>query len=161
MAGIPVFKNYLGGKWVAAASDATYENRNPACYDEVVGIFPQSGPEDVEHAVSVAAEAFSTWRLTPAPKRAEILFRAAEILVRRKEEFARQMTQEMGKVLLETIQVLEKQQPRRLLGVIQLRRASRLFPEDVIDVLEGLFKHRQQAPGRCSWEGRRKAYTGA
>ena len=91
MAGIPVFKNYLGGKWVAAASDATYENRNPACYDEVVGIFPQSGPEDVEHAVSVAAEAFSTWRLTPAPKRAEILFRAAEILVRRKEEFARQM----------------------------------------------------------------------
>src|SRR5204862_4074469 len=57
---------------------------------------------DVEHAVSVAAEAFSTWRLTPAPKRAEILFRAAEILVRRKEEFARQMTQEMGKVLLET-----------------------------------------------------------
>src|SRR5881409_1748170 len=102
MAGVPIFKNYIGGQWVSAASGATYENRNPACNDEVLGIFPQSGPEDIEHAASAAAEAFSAWRLTPAPKRAEILFRAAEIVVRRKEEFARQMTQEMGKVLLET-----------------------------------------------------------
>jgi aldehyde dehydrogenase (NAD+) len=102
MANIPVFNNYIGGKWMPAVSGETYENRNPACTDEVLGIFPQSGPADVERAVASAAQAFSSWRLTPAPKRAEILFRAAEVLVRRKEEFAQQMTQEMGKVLLET-----------------------------------------------------------
>ncbi|MGC2769908.1 MAG: aldehyde dehydrogenase family protein, partial [Candidatus Acidiferrum sp.] len=46
--------------------------------------------------------AYKTWRLVPAPKRAEILFRVAEILVKRKEEFSRDMTREMGKVLAET-----------------------------------------------------------
>jgi len=40
--------------------------------------------------------------LVPAPKRAEILYRAAEILVQRKEEYSKDMTREMGKVLAET-----------------------------------------------------------
>ena len=102
MKSIPVFNNFIGGKWVPAASGATYENRNPARKDEVLGIFPRSGAEDVERAVTAAAEAYSSWRLIPAPKRAEILFRAAEMLASRKEEFARNMSQEMGKVLIET-----------------------------------------------------------
>ncbi|MGB7584397.1 MAG: aldehyde dehydrogenase family protein, partial [Terriglobales bacterium] len=42
------------------------------------------------------------WRLVPAPRRAEIVYRAAEILADSKEEFARDMTREMGKVLDET-----------------------------------------------------------
>ena len=67
-----------------------------------MGIFPSSGAEDVAAAIDAARLAYPKWRLTPAPKRAEILFRAAEILVGRKEEFARDMTREMGKVLAET-----------------------------------------------------------
>ena len=47
-------------------------------------------------------EAYKSWRLVPAPKRAEILYRAAELLVQRKEEFSKDMTREMGKVLAET-----------------------------------------------------------
>src|SRR6185295_10475997 len=66
------------------------------------GRFADSGPEDLERAVAAAREAFPRWRDLPAPKRGEILFRAAEILVRRKEEFARDMTREMGKVMAET-----------------------------------------------------------
>lgn len=97
-----VFKNYINGKWVAAKSGKTLENRNPANRDEIVGEFPLSGPEDVDAAVSAARNAYKPWRLTPAPKRAEILFRVAELLVKRKEEFARDMTREMGKVLAET-----------------------------------------------------------
>ncbi len=85
-----------------AASGATCENRNPACYDQVLGVFPRSGPEDADRAVAAAVRALDSWRLAPAPKRAEILFRVGEILIRQKEEFARQMTQEMGKVLAET-----------------------------------------------------------
>jgi aldehyde dehydrogenase (NAD+) len=56
----------------------------------------------VDAAVSAARNAYKSWRLTPAPKRAEILFRVAELLVKRKEDFARGMTREMGKVLAET-----------------------------------------------------------
>jgi alpha-ketoglutaric semialdehyde dehydrogenase len=96
------YGNYIGGEWVPAASGRTFENRNPADTSDLVGTFAESGPEDVERAVAAAREAFPRWRAVPAPKRGEILYRAAEILVRRKEELARDMTREMGKVLPET-----------------------------------------------------------
>jgi len=96
------YKNFINGEWVAPRGGKTLENRNPANTDEVVGVFPLSAEEDVNAAVSAAKEAHKTWRLMPAPKRAEILFRAAELLVKRKEEFSRDMTREMGKVLAET-----------------------------------------------------------
>jgi alpha-ketoglutaric semialdehyde dehydrogenase len=95
------YENYVGGDWMPAASGRTFENRNPADTSDFIGTFPESGLEDVEAAVKAAREAFPRWRAVPAPKRGEILFRAAEILVRRKEEFARDMTREMGKVLAE------------------------------------------------------------
>jgi acyl-CoA reductase-like NAD-dependent aldehyde dehydrogenase len=98
----PTHGNLIGGRWVPAASGKTFENRNPADNTEVIGHFADSGPEDVERAVASAREAFPRWRALPAPKRGEILYRAAEILVRRKEEMSRDMTREMGKVLDET-----------------------------------------------------------
>jgi alpha-ketoglutaric semialdehyde dehydrogenase len=94
--------NFINGEWTAARSGKTFENRNPANRDDLIGTFADSGPEDVESAVAAAREAFPRWRALPAPKRGEILYRAAEILVRRKEDFARDMTREMGKVLAET-----------------------------------------------------------
>jgi len=94
--------NYIGGRWVPAASGRTFENRNPADRDDLIGHFADSSREDVEKAVTAAREAFFRWRAMPAPKRGEILYRAAEILVRRKEELSRDMTREMGKVLAET-----------------------------------------------------------
>ena len=97
-----VFKNFINGEWVEARSGKAMENRNPANRDELVGMFPASNHEDVAQAVEAARGAYDKWRLTPAPRRAEILFRAAEILVDRKEDFARDMTREMGKVLDET-----------------------------------------------------------
>src|SRR6202790_388052 len=96
------YKNSINGEWVAPRSGKTLENRNPANTDELIGIFPASWRQDVDSAVSAAKEAYKSWRLVPAPKRAEILFRAAELLVKRKEEFSRDMTREMGKVLAET-----------------------------------------------------------
>ena len=95
-------KNYIAGEWVSPASGQGIENRNPANTDDLVGIFPASSKEDVNRAVEAAKNAFDPWRLTPAPKRAEILYRCAEILVQRKEDIARDMTREMGKVLAET-----------------------------------------------------------
>jgi acyl-CoA reductase-like NAD-dependent aldehyde dehydrogenase len=98
-----VFKNYINGKWVDAKSGKTFENRNPANWDDIIGIFPKSGPEDVEEAVKAARKAYQSWRLVPPPKRADIIKKAADLLVQRKEEIAREMTREMGKILLETL----------------------------------------------------------
>jgi alpha-ketoglutaric semialdehyde dehydrogenase len=97
-----VYQNFINGEWVAVKSGKMMENRNPANTDEVIGVFPNSGPEDVDAAVDAASAAYKKWRLLPAPKRGEILFRAAELLVKRKGEFSRDMTREMGKVLAET-----------------------------------------------------------
>jgi aldehyde dehydrogenase (NAD+) len=96
------FQNFINGKWQDAATGQVFENRNPARWDEVIGTFPKSGPEDVDQAVQAALEAFDGWRLTPAPKRGDILRKVGDLLVARKEEIAREMTREMGKVLAET-----------------------------------------------------------
>jgi aldehyde dehydrogenase (NAD+) len=87
---------------VESRSGQAYENRNPANTDELIGMFVSSNSEDVDLAVDAAKEAYKTWRLVPAPKRAEILYRAAELLLQRKEDFSKDMTREMGKVLAET-----------------------------------------------------------
>ncbi len=97
-----VFKNFINGEWIAPKSGKSRANRNPANTDEVIGEFPLSSQADVDAAVSAAREAYRTWRVTPAPKRGEILFRVAEMLIKRREEFSRDMTREMGKVLAET-----------------------------------------------------------
>ena len=97
-----VFKNFINGTWVDATSGQTTENRNPADRSELIGTFPRSSEEDVRQAVAAARAALEPWRLTPAPRRAEILYRAGQMLTEGKETFARDMTREMGKVLKET-----------------------------------------------------------
>lgn len=95
------YYNYIGGEWVESSSGEWFENINPADTSDVIGIFPKSNAEDVNRAVAAAAEAAVRWRRTPAPRRAEILFRLGEILRRNKDLYAQQMTREMGKVLKE------------------------------------------------------------
>ena len=97
-----VYKNFIDGEWVESSSGETFENLNPADTRDVVGIFQKSGKADVDDAMNAAKRAFAKWRLVPAPHRAEIVFRAAEMLFERKEEYARDMTREMGKILKET-----------------------------------------------------------
>ena len=97
-----VLKNFIDGEWVESVTGETFEDRNPADTREVVAIFQKSGKADVDAAVDAAKRAFLKWRLVPAPRRAELLYRAAEILLERKEEFSRDMTREMGKVIKET-----------------------------------------------------------
>jgi len=96
------YLNCIGGTWVPAKSGKTFPNRNPADLDDVIGEFPASDAKDVDAAVAAAKKAYDGWRRTPAPKRGELIFKVGEILTRRKEEIARAMTREMGKVLKET-----------------------------------------------------------
>src|SRR5437763_1494488 len=96
------FANFIGGEWVAPATGEYFENRNPADWDDVIGCFPRSGAEDVARAAASARRGFARWSKTPAPVRGEVLHRVGDLLVQRKEEIARAMTREMGKVLAET-----------------------------------------------------------
>ncbi len=98
----PKFGNLINGKEQPAKSGATFFNINPADHRDIIGEFAASNGDDVNQTVEIAKKAFASWRLVPAPKRAEILFRAANLLVERKEQFARDMTREMGKVIAET-----------------------------------------------------------
>ena len=99
-AGTKSFQNLIGGKWVDAASGETFESRSPAD-GETLGVFPRSGPEEVDRAVEAAKGAFEEWRLVPAPKRGEILFHLAHVLEREKGALTELMTHEMGKVKAE------------------------------------------------------------
>ena len=96
------FKNFIAGEWVAPTTGAYFENRNPADWNEVIGCFPRSGPDDVARAVAAAQRGFAQWSKTPAPIRGDVLHRVGDLLVQRKDEIARAMTREMGKVTAET-----------------------------------------------------------
>lgn len=93
--------NYIDGSWIPSSSGKVFNSINPAT-GEVIGEVTQSTPSDVDAACGAAARAYAGWRQTPAPRRGEILFRAGEIMIRRKDDLARLMTMEMGKVLKET-----------------------------------------------------------
>ncbi len=99
---VPRYQNLIRGEWVDSISGRTFPDINPADTRDVCGEFADSRAADVLAAVEAAKSAFQQWRLTPAPRRAEILYRTAETMVREKNDLARDMTREMGKVLKET-----------------------------------------------------------
>jgi acyl-CoA reductase-like NAD-dependent aldehyde dehydrogenase len=96
------FQNFIAGEWVAPSTGAYFENRNPADRTDLIGCFPRSGLDDAQRAVASARRGFAQWSKMPAPLRGQVLQRVGDVLVRRKEEIARAMTREMGKVLAET-----------------------------------------------------------
>ncbi len=96
-----IYHNYIAGEWVKSSSGEWFDNVNPADTTDIIGRFPQSNSDDVNRAVEAAKNAATKWRRTPAPKRAEILFKLGEILRENKESFTRDMTREMGKVIKE------------------------------------------------------------
>ncbi|MCL1471875.1 aldehyde dehydrogenase family protein [Argonema antarcticum] len=93
--------NYINGQWLPARSKATLESRNPADWRQLVATFPRSEAADVDAAVEAARKAYSTWRLVPAPARADFIYRVGELLLERKEELAQLMSREMGKAIAE------------------------------------------------------------
>ncbi|MCH8837276.1 MAG: aldehyde dehydrogenase family protein [Candidatus Marinimicrobia bacterium] len=96
------YQNYIAGEWCDSDSGRRFDNVNPADHSDIVGTFPKSTSQDVDRAVRAASEAFYQWSLTPAPVRGEIMKKAGDLLVERKEEIAQVMTREMGKVIAET-----------------------------------------------------------
>jgi alpha-ketoglutaric semialdehyde dehydrogenase len=100
LTGTKTFQNFIGGEWVDAASGETFESVSPANGD-TIGVFPRSSAEDVDRAVAAAKAAFEDWRLVPAPERAQVLYRFANLLIDQKDDVTDLMTHEMGKVKAE------------------------------------------------------------
>ena len=73
--GVTTYGNYIDGQWKPSASGKTFENRNPANTDDLIGIFQDSNRKDVEEAIDAARARLRTWRLVPAPIRAEMLYK--------------------------------------------------------------------------------------
>jgi aldehyde dehydrogenase (NAD+) len=95
------FHNFIGGEWVPT-SGGTYEVRNPADPDEVVGLFPFATEDEVRAAIAAAEQAQSGWGTTPGPERGEVLYRASQIIRRRADELATDLVREEGKTLAES-----------------------------------------------------------
>ncbi len=97
----PAYGNFIAGEWVESVTGRTFDSLNPADARDVVGRFQLSSASDVAMAIRAAEVAGPGWRATPAPKRAEVMFRFAALLAEHKERRARAMTRAMGKVIAE------------------------------------------------------------
>ena len=93
---LQILKNYIGGVWKESLSKQVDEVVNPAT-GEVIARVPFSTREDLDLAVSIAKQAFKTWKKVPVPRRARILFRYQQLLVENWEELAKLITLENGK----------------------------------------------------------------
>ena len=91
---------YIDGKWVKSVNDKTFETTNPAT-GEVLASFPHGTKDDVLKAIAAAEKAFPGWKKYPAPKRGEIILKAATIMQKKKDELGETVTKEMGKIISE------------------------------------------------------------
>ena len=95
------YKNLIDGEWVDSSDGKTFENRNPAQLDDILGEFPLATKADVERAIDAAAAALPAWGNLPGPARGAILDKASRILEARLDEIATVLTREEGKTLTE------------------------------------------------------------
>jgi acyl-CoA reductase-like NAD-dependent aldehyde dehydrogenase len=95
--------NYIDGQWRRSSGGATFANTNPSNTRDIIGYFPDSCAQDALDAVGAAEKARQHWNSLGTIKRGDILFAAAEILARRKEELACAVTREQGKCLRESL----------------------------------------------------------
>jgi alpha-ketoglutaric semialdehyde dehydrogenase len=95
--------NLIGGKLVPPVSGEYFKNLNPADSNDIVGLFPKSTQKDIEMAVNSARRAFSAWSNMPPPVRGELIYKAAELLLKNQETLAKVIVREMGKTMPESM----------------------------------------------------------
>ena len=130
------YGNFIAGEWVSSSSGKTFESINPANNQEVVARYQASTAPDVKRALEVAHDAQGAWATMPAPHRGTILMRAAELLEKRAEQVATEMTREEGKTLPEA-----KGEVGRAVNILRYFGAegARLSGETVPSERDGVF----------------------
>ena len=89
--------NYIGGEWIPSIKGGTLERRNPADDADLIGTFPASGPEDAQAAVAAVEAGRAEWASTAPEKRMQVLDKAADLILGRVDDLARELTREEGK----------------------------------------------------------------
>lgn len=137
------YSNLIAGDWRPSVSGRTFENRNPADVDDLIGTFPLSTAEDVAEAVAAARAAQPGWAATPAPKRGDVFFRAAAKLEATLDDVAREMTREEGKTLPEA-----KGEVGRAVNILRYYggEGARLFGRVIPSERDRVFMHTLRAP---------------
>jgi aldehyde dehydrogenase (NAD+) len=137
------YKNYVAGQWIDCKSRKTFDDPNPACFDEVVGRFQASGAEDVHAACNAAERAWQRWSAVPAPKRGEYLFKAADLLESRLPKLAEEMTREEGKTLPEA-----KAEVKRAISIFRYYggEGARMFNFQIPSERESVFAYTMRKP---------------
>ena len=130
------FSNLIDGRWQPPRSGKTFQTFNPADYEAAVGSYPLAEKDEAEKAFAAAEAALPAWKKMPAPKRGEILYRAAEILASRADQLAREMTIEEGKTVPEA-----KGEVLRAINIFRYfgGESARLTGETVPSEREGVF----------------------
>jgi acyl-CoA reductase-like NAD-dependent aldehyde dehydrogenase len=137
------YLNLISGQWQASATGRTFENRNPADTDDLVGTFPESSADDVAAAVAAARAAQPAWAAMPAPKRGDVFYRAANLLEARADEIAREMTREEGKTLPEA-----RGEVGRTINILRYYggEGARLYGRVIPSERDRVFMHTLRAP---------------
>jgi acyl-CoA reductase-like NAD-dependent aldehyde dehydrogenase len=137
------YLNLIAGQWQPSATGRTFENRNPADTDDLVGTFPESSVQDVEAAVTAAKGAQPEWAAMPAPKRGDVLYRAANLLEARADTVAREMTREEGKTLPEA-----RGEVGRAINILRYYggEGARLFGRVIPSERDRVFIHTLRSP---------------
>ncbi len=100
--------NFINGEWVRSRGGRTAPNINPAHKRQVLNYYQVSTAEDMRAAIDSAQAALSGWRAVPAPRRGDMVERAAQLMLERKEAIARALVQEEGKTLPEALAELDR-----------------------------------------------------
>ena len=137
------FGNFIAGEWVESSSGKTFDSVNPANTREVVARYQASAPVDVKQALEAAGRAQQAWAEMPAPLRGTILMRSADLLEKRAEQVATEMTREEGKTLPEA-----RGEVGRAVNILRYFGAegARLSGETVPSERDGVFGYTFRKP---------------
>src|SRR5437879_8225235 len=135
--------NYIAGSWVESTSRERVRDINPARTSESLGEITVSTPADVTHAIDAAAAAYQEWRRPPPPQRGDIVRQAADLMERRRDDLARLLTQEEGKVLAESLAEVDRSVANVRFAAAQ---GTRLTGETIPSAQRGTFIYTVRDP---------------
>jgi alpha-ketoglutaric semialdehyde dehydrogenase len=123
--------NYIDGRWEPPSSDEWTDRYDPADSSVLVGRAPDSSREDARRAIEAAARALESWNGWSGPRRGRLLFDWLAWIDAHKDEIARMLTREEGKILPESVGEV-----RRAMDILEYtagmgrRLEGRVFPSE-------------------------------
>ena len=138
-----IFRNYINGKWADSSTNKTFEQRNPAKLSEVTGVFQLSPKEDALRAIEAAQNAFAGWKNLSPYARAEYLNKVLVLMKERREDIAKVLTLENGKIVADSLGEIDAAIAEM---EFQINEGIRLFGETIPVRLDGVFAYTIKEP---------------